>query len=127
MPVKPYITAENAKQLQRKSCESKLRIKLAQSRGQDTQPAQSRPQFSARVTTTLETLIDMTTDGFVRASTPRDQQCLAMALDRLLGSWSLLTGHPRPGVRRVARESSRPPGPTMAPLEQGEPPADAAS
>lgn len=48
----------------------------------------------------IESQLDLVTSKLLKAREPRDVQALAMALDRLYGIWSLLTGHPRPGVRR---------------------------
>lgn len=82
---------------------------------------QSKP-IDLRVRT-IDKMIDRTTRNFLSTDDPREMQALAMALDRLLGSWSLLTGHPRPGVRRVTKDSNRSPGPAFSPQDHEDPPS----
>jgi hypothetical protein len=56
----------------------------------------------------IEMMIDQTMKAYVEADLPRDKQALAMSLDRLFGTWALLTGHERPGVRRSAKPRATP-------------------
>lgn len=71
------------------------------------QPEPSQTAIGSRVRT-MERLIGQTVAAFKIAEEPRDMQALAMALDRLYGTWSLLTGHERPGVRRPQKATKSP-------------------
>ena len=64
-------------------------------------------------------MIDRTMRDYESAATPRDKQALAMALDRLYGTWADMTGHER---RAVSRGSKRRPSQTLSDL--GEQPQD---
>lgn len=48
--------------------------------------------------------ITRTTKAMAKATEPKDVQAFSMALDRLYNIWSLLTGHPRPGVRKDTKK-----------------------
>lgn len=65
------------------------------------QPSLPDPIVSrvARIDERIEAILD----EMENSESAKDTQALAMALDRLCGVWSLLTGHPRPGVRRDAK------------------------
>lgn len=45
-------------------------------------------------------MIDKTMHDYESAAAPRDKQALAMAIDRLFGTYAYMTGLERPGVSR---------------------------
>lgn len=58
--------------------------------------------------------IEAVLDAMETAETAKDQQALAMAFRALNEVWSLLTGHPRPGVRKDVKKR----GPTSYAMPQ---------
>jgi hypothetical protein len=81
----------------------KRRDKLAAARNPQPIPPNPQDQAAKRLESRVQEVdgqIDSVTRKLSKATEPRDMQALAMALDRLYGIWSLLTGHPRPGVRK---------------------------
>jgi hypothetical protein len=119
-----FITPANARELNAKSHEAKRQKKMAAfaaaQESMVTKPDIVTTKEPSELTTLarqIKNQIDSTVFDYAKAREPRDKQALAMALDRLLGSWALLTGHPRPGVRRVTREAGRSSGPAFVPAE----------
>lgn len=119
-------TSANAKQMSDKAVEAKrlrrLEMQAVVNAPEPTITVAAKPSVDPRVQK-LGKLIDRTLLSYERARKARDAQAWAMALDRLLGSWSLLTGHPRPGVRRVTKDSNRAPGPAFTPQDHEDPPS----
>lgn len=64
----------------------------------------------------VEKMIDEATQAFSTAVDAREMQAVAMTLDRLYTTWSLLTGHERPGIRKPSNRS-RPQAPSFDNLE----------
>lgn len=53
---------------------------------------------------TVEIRIKETNEAMARARAPRELRELAVSLKLLWDTWSLITGHPRPGTRRQSRK-----------------------
>lgn len=112
---KLLITSQTAKDMQLKGAAIKVSRRLAEKqellalrhRFLNPPPPPKELAKDARVRA-LDGLIQKTIERFKESTEPRDMQALAMALDRLLGSWSLLTGHPRPGTARPSKRGSAP-------------------
>lgn len=68
---------------------------------------QETPQSSNSRVDEINKRIDEVTGAMADAVLPKDVQALSMALDRLYNIWSLLTGHPRPGVRKEVKGRSK--------------------
>ena len=106
-PAKFRFNKENARMFSLKSWEAR---RSAQASSVAT-PAQSEPASDKQLeqkdnarAIVIDALIGQTITKFSKTRDPREMQALAMALDRLYGTWALLTGHERPGVRRSAAD-----------------------
>lgn len=56
----------------------------------------------------IQTMIDETMADYRAAESPRDKQALAMALDRLYGTWADLTGFERRGIAKARKPRDTP-------------------
>jgi hypothetical protein len=56
----------------------------------------------------IDKLIAQAEAKFERSKTSQEMQQAATALDKLYQVWSLLTGHPRPGIARTPRGTGQP-------------------
>lgn len=71
-----------------------------------SQPEQMQditPQTPVARAQRIDRLITKAEAALENALDAREMQAAAMALDRLYSTWSLLTGHERPGVRKAQR------------------------
>lgn len=68
--------------------------------------AQVEPIAQSEKLERVETQLARVDAMFEKCKTPRDMDMLARAKERLLNAWALLTGFPRPGVRKVTRRGA---------------------
>lgn len=64
-------------------------------------PVAERPTFLHARVADVEAEIIRTHRAFNHADSPKDRRELATSLDKLYQTWSLLTGHERPGIRKA--------------------------
>lgn len=94
------ITALNAREMQANAVAARKRNRLA--REGNPQLACGSPTtvgiFNITRARTMEKLIDKTLAQYAKSTDAKEQQALAMALDRLYGTWADMTGHERRAV-----------------------------
>lgn len=108
-------TSETARQAQANGLQARLRNAIERKKQklfivkQTVINGETIETFNITRARIVERMIDKTLAQYANATQPRDQQALAMALDRLYGTWADLTGFERRGVSRgTKRRTSNP-------------------